>query len=199
MERRIDYINVAPGIRARDARPGKISCPKRPRTGTDESRESAGLPDQWLRLLHRYMHWKDLRVEGENEQRSTASTPGPSPRITPIASGPRWRGPRRSRAWPTGTSRTRCSEEACRYFTEAELVNLTLCVVAINGWRPSGHRVPVAGPGPTSQPNGPGHRLRPCGPRIESSAPWTGPRPRYGCSRDSIRRSGTSHRRTTAT
>jgi alkylhydroperoxidase family enzyme len=25
-------------------------------------------------------------------------------------------------------------EEARRYFTEAELVNLTLCVVAINGW-----------------------------------------------------------------
>lgn len=46
------------------------------------------------------IHWKDLRAEGETEQRLYASTRGTSHPTTPTVNAPRWRGPRPLLALP---------------------------------------------------------------------------------------------------
>ncbi|MGE5344697.1 MAG: carboxymuconolactone decarboxylase family protein [Acidithiobacillales bacterium] len=80
------------------------------------------------------MHWKDLRAEGETEQRLYG--------LDAWADSSYYT--ERERAALTWTEAvTRVTEghvpdavfeEARRSFTEKELVDLTLCIVAINGW-----------------------------------------------------------------
>jgi len=101
------------------------------------------------------MHWKDLRSEGQNEQRlygldAWAESPYYSDRE------------RAALAWTEAVTRVadghvpdQVFEEARRLFSEAELVNLTLCIVAINGWNrlaiafrsPAGTYQPARRPG----------------------------------------------------
>jgi alkylhydroperoxidase family enzyme len=80
------------------------------------------------------MHWKDLRAAGEKEQRlygldAWAESPYYSDRE------------RAALAWAEGVTRVADGhvsdalfDGTRRYFSEAELVDLTLCIVAINGW-----------------------------------------------------------------
>ena len=80
------------------------------------------------------MHWKDLRAEGESEQRlygldAWAESPYYSDRE------------RAALAWTESVTRLidkgvpdAVFEEARRFFSEAELADLTLGIVAINGW-----------------------------------------------------------------
>ena len=80
------------------------------------------------------MHWKDLRVEGENEQRLYGLDAWQeSPYYTDRE--------RAALAWTEAVTQVadghvpdRVFEETRRHFTEEELVNLTLCVAAINAW-----------------------------------------------------------------
>ncbi len=80
------------------------------------------------------MHWKDLRRDGENEQRLYGLDAWrESPYYTDRE--------RAALAWTEAVTRVadghvpdEVFEEAHRHFTDAELVSLTLCVVAINGW-----------------------------------------------------------------
>lgn len=80
------------------------------------------------------MHWKDLRARGESEQRLYALGVW---RETPFYTGRE----RAALAWTEAV--TLITEwhipdaiynEVHKQFTEAELVNLTLAIVAINGW-----------------------------------------------------------------
>ena len=64
----------------------------------------------------------------------TRSTPGGKRRSTPTASGPRWPGPRRSPWSPATHVPDDVYEAARQHFSEKELVDLTLAIVAINGW-----------------------------------------------------------------
>jgi alkylhydroperoxidase family enzyme len=80
------------------------------------------------------MHWKDLRAGGENEQRlygldAWAESPYYSERE------------RAALAWTEAVTRLNDGhvpdsvfDEARRFFSEKELVDLTLAIVAINGW-----------------------------------------------------------------
>jgi AhpD family alkylhydroperoxidase len=80
------------------------------------------------------MHWKDLRSDGEGEQRLYGLDAWrESPYYTDRE--------RAALAWTEAVTRVadghvpdEVFEEAHRHFTDAELVNLTLCVVSINGW-----------------------------------------------------------------
>lgn len=80
------------------------------------------------------MHWKDLRAAGETEQRLYGLDAW---RESPYYTEPE----RAALAWAeavTNLTDAQVSdevfEEAHRYFNDAELANLTLGVVAINGW-----------------------------------------------------------------
>jgi AhpD family alkylhydroperoxidase len=109
------------------------------------------------------MHWKDLRAQGENEQRlygldAWEESPYYSERE------------RAALAWAEAVTRVaeghvpdEVFEKARRHFSEAELANLTLCLVAINGW----NRLAIAfrAPAGTYQPIQP------------ARAPATGSRP----------------------
>ncbi len=80
------------------------------------------------------MHWKDLRAEGENEQRlygldAWAESPYYSDRE------------RAALAWTEAVTRLgddhvpeEVFAEASRFFSDSELADLTLGIVAINGW-----------------------------------------------------------------
>ncbi len=80
------------------------------------------------------MHWKDLRSDGQSEQRLYG--------LDAWAESPYYT--ERERAaltWTEAVTRVadghvpdRVFEEARRHFTEAELADLTLCVAAINAW-----------------------------------------------------------------
>ena len=80
------------------------------------------------------MHWKDLRAAGETEQRLYGLDAWrESPYYTERE--------RAALAWaeavtriPGGQVPDEVSEEAHRHFSDEELANLTLGVVAINGW-----------------------------------------------------------------
>jgi AhpD family alkylhydroperoxidase len=80
------------------------------------------------------MHWKDLRAAGENEQRLYG--------LDAWAESPYYEDRERAAlAWTEAVTRVADGhvpdavfEEARRFFSEAELANLTLCIVAINGW-----------------------------------------------------------------
>ncbi len=113
------------------------------------------------------MHWKDLRAEGEREQRlygldAWAESPYYSDRE------------RAALGWTEAVTRLRDGqvpdevfEEARRFFSESELADLTLGIVAINGWNrlniafhtPAGSYQPAAKKVPAAQ--SPGRAARP--------------------------------------
>ena len=80
------------------------------------------------------MHWKDLRAEGESEQRLYG--------LDAWAESPYYDDRERAAlAWTEVVTRLSeghvpdgVFEEARRFFSEAELADLTLGIVAINGW-----------------------------------------------------------------
>jgi AhpD family alkylhydroperoxidase len=130
---RLDYAHVAPGA-------------VRAQFGLEQYVRDSGLEHSLLHLVKMRasymngcaycvdMHSKDARVAGETEQRLYAV---PVWRETPFFT-PRERA---ALAWTevvTDVGRTGVPDEAWeevrRHFSEAEVVNLTLAVVAINGW-----------------------------------------------------------------
>ena len=130
---RLDYAHVAPGA-------------VRAQFGLEQYVRDSGLEHSLLHLVKMRasymngcaycvdMHSKDARVAGETEQRLYAV---PVWRETPFFT-PRERA---ALAWTeavTDVGRTGVPddvyEETRRHFSEAEMVNLTLAVVAINGW-----------------------------------------------------------------
>ena len=130
---RLDYAHVAPeAVRAQ--------------FGLEQYVRNSGLEHSLLHLVKMRasyingcaycvdMHSKDARIAGETEQRLYAV---PVWRETPFFT-PRERA---ALAWTetvTDVSRTGVPDEAWeevrRHFSEAEVVNLTMAVVAINGW-----------------------------------------------------------------
>jgi AhpD family alkylhydroperoxidase len=104
------------------------------------------------------MHWKDLRAAGENEQRLYG--------LDAWAESPYYTDRERAAlAWAEGVTRVAENhvpdalfQETRRYFSEAEMVDLTLGVVAINGWNrlniafraPAGSYQPVTAPRTTA-------------------------------------------------
>jgi AhpD family alkylhydroperoxidase len=80
------------------------------------------------------MHWKDLRAQGETEQKLYGLDAWEeSPYYTDRE--------RAALAWTEEVTRLKdrhvsdpSFEAARRFFSEKELVDLTLCIVAINGW-----------------------------------------------------------------
>src|ERR671935_1866917 len=133
MTRRIDFENATPGamkvmlgledyVRSTDIEPASLEL---------------------VRLRASYlngcafcvdMHTKDARASGESEQRLFAV---PVWRETPFFT-PRERA---ALAWTEAVTELGRSgvpdplfEEARRHFTDAELVNLTMAIIAINGW-----------------------------------------------------------------
>jgi AhpD family alkylhydroperoxidase len=133
MDRRINYSKVAPGgLRAL--------------SGLDAYVRSAGLEPGLLDLVRTRasqlngcaycmdMHTKDARARGETEQRLYAL---PAWRGTPFYTDRE----RAALAWTEavtllshGSVPDALYEEARRHFSEKELVDLTLALVAINGW-----------------------------------------------------------------
>lgn len=80
------------------------------------------------------MHWKDLRAEGENEQRLYSLDAW---RETPFYTERE----RAALAWTEAVTLVtdghvpdEVYEQACRHFSEKELADLTLAIIAINGW-----------------------------------------------------------------
>jgi len=139
MEPRIDYSKLSPeGYKAM--------------LGLEHYLNSSSLEKKLLHLLKLRvsqingcafcldMHWKDLQLEGENEQR--------------MYSLDAWRETsyytereRAALAWAEAVTNIReghvpdsVYEEARRHFNEQEIADLTLAVVAINGW----NRVSIA-------------------------------------------------------
>lgn len=132
-KRRIDYGRVAPGA-------------MRAMLGLEHYARTSGLEHGLLELVKLRasylngcafcvdMHTKDARLEGETEQRLYAI---PVWRETPFFT-PRERA---ALAWTEAVTEVGRSavpdelfEEVREHFTEAELVNLTMAVIAINGW-----------------------------------------------------------------
>lgn len=130
---RIDYARVAPGA-------------LRAMYGLEQYARTSGLEVGLLELVKLRasylngcaycvdMHTKDARLEGETEQRLYAT---PVWRETPFFT-PRERA---ALAWTEAVTEVGRSgvpdavfAEAREHFTEAELVNLTLAIIAINGW-----------------------------------------------------------------
>lgn len=86
------------------------------------------------------MHWKDLKVEGENEQRMYSLDAW---RETPYYTERE----RAALAWAEAVTNIKDGhapdelyEEVRKHFSEQEVADLTLAVVAINGW----NRVSIA-------------------------------------------------------
>jgi AhpD family alkylhydroperoxidase len=133
MEPRIDYTRISPGAMHAMLGLGKYVG-------------QSGLEPPLLDLVYLRasqingcaycidMHWKDLRAEGENEQRLYG--------LDAWAESPYYTERERAAlAWTEAVTRVAeghvpdaIFEEARRSFTEKELVDLTLCIVAINGW-----------------------------------------------------------------
>ena len=133
MERRIDGWKVAPGA-------GQAML------DLEKYLEQSGLDPDLLNLVRLRasqingcaycidMHWKDLRADGENEQRLYGLDAW---RESPYYSDRE----RAALAWTEAVTLVadghvpdELFEEAHRHFSDADLVNLTLCVIAINGW-----------------------------------------------------------------
>jgi AhpD family alkylhydroperoxidase len=80
------------------------------------------------------MHWKDLRAQGETEQRLYG--------LDAWAESPYYTERERAAlAWTEAVTRLDGGhvsdpvfQEARRFFSEKELADLTLCIAAINGW-----------------------------------------------------------------
>ena len=133
MERRIDFHKTAPGV-------------THAMLGLEKYLDDTGLDRRLMNLVKLRasqingcaycidMHWKDLRNDGETEQRlygldAWRESPYYTDRERAVL------------AWTeavTQVSEGHVSDQVFgqikRSFTDAEIVNLTLCVVAINGW-----------------------------------------------------------------
>ncbi len=133
MEQRVDYTRVAPGV-------------LHAMLGLSKYLSQSGLEPALLDLINLRasqingcaycidMHWKDLRAAGENEQRLYGLDAWQeSPYYTDRE--------RAALAWTEAVTRLADGhvpdavfEEARRFFSETELADLTLGIVAINGW-----------------------------------------------------------------
>jgi AhpD family alkylhydroperoxidase len=133
MTRRIEFENAAPG-----AMKAMLALEQYVRTSGVEPRllELVKLRASYLNGCAYCvdMHTKDARAAGESEQRLYAV---PVWRETPFFT-PRERA---ALAWTEAVTELGRSavpdplfEEARRHFTDPELVNLTMAVIAINGW-----------------------------------------------------------------
>src|SRR5262245_34607962 len=133
MDPRIDYSKAAPGV-------------LQAMLGIEKYLGQSGIERPLLDLVHLRasqingcaycidMHWKDLRAEGESEQKrygldAWAESPYYSDRE------------RAALAWTEAVTRLDDGHvadpvynAARRFFSEKELADLTLCIVAINGW-----------------------------------------------------------------
>ncbi|HET9792825.1 MAG TPA: carboxymuconolactone decarboxylase family protein [Thermoanaerobaculia bacterium] len=132
METRIDYSKVASGA---------VNA----MLGIEKYLTRCGLDRKLLNLVYLRasqingcaycldMHWKDLRAEGEDEQRLYGLDAW---RESPYYSDRE----RAALAWTEAVTRLSdhvpdaVFEEARRHFDEKELADLTLGIVAINGW-----------------------------------------------------------------
>ena len=133
MGARIDYSKVSPGV-------------LEVMFGFGKYLHTSGLPKQLLDLVYLRasqlngcaycldMHWKDLRAEGESEQRLYGLDAWEeSPYYTDRE--------RAALAWTEAVTRLTnravpdaVFAEARRHFSEKELADLTLAIVGINGW-----------------------------------------------------------------
>ncbi|HVN77267.1 MAG TPA: carboxymuconolactone decarboxylase family protein [Thermoanaerobaculaceae bacterium] len=133
MAPRIDYSKVTPGV-------------LEVMFGFGRYLKNSGLPKKLLDMVYLRasqlngcaycidMHWKDLRAEGESEQRlygldAWEESPYYSDRE------------RAALAWTEAVTRLTgrnvpdaVFEEARRHFSEKELADLTLAIIGINGW-----------------------------------------------------------------
>jgi AhpD family alkylhydroperoxidase len=133
MEQRVDYARVAPGT-------------LQAMLGLTKYLSQSGLEQELQDLVHLRasqingcaycidMHWKDLRAEGVDEQKLYGLDAWEeSPYYTDRE--------RAALAWTEAVTRLDdrhvsdpVYQVARRFFSEKELADLTLCVVAINGW-----------------------------------------------------------------
>jgi AhpD family alkylhydroperoxidase len=153
MEHRIDYTKVSPGVLKSMLDLGKYLA-------------SSGLDPKLQDLVKLRasqingcaycidMHWKDLRAAGEKEQRLYG--------LDAWAESPYYTDRERAAlAWTEAVTRLEGGHvadavfaEARRFFSEKELADLTLCIVAINGWNrlniafraPAGTYIPQSRP-----------------------------------------------------
>ena len=133
MEPRIDYSKAAPGVMHAMLGLAKyLSVCGLERTLVDLVNLRASQINGCAYCID--MHWKDLRAEGEQEQRLYGLDAWEeSPYYTDRE--------RAALAWTEAVTRLRHGhvpdaefENARRFFSEKELADLTLAVVAINGW-----------------------------------------------------------------
>jgi AhpD family alkylhydroperoxidase len=140
METRIDYLKVAPGL-------------YHAMLGLEHYLDNCGIEKVLLHLVKLRasqingcaycidMHWKDLRAAGESEQRLYGLDAWQeSPYYTERE--------RAALTWTEAVTNVRDGrvpdavyEEVRKLFSEKELADLTLAVVAINGW----NRLAIAG------------------------------------------------------
>ena len=132
MEQRIDYSNVSPGALQAMLGLEKYLHQKTDRKLLDLMYLRASQINGCAYCID--MHWKDLRAVGENEQRLYGLDAWEeSPYYTDRE--------RAALAWTEAVTRLKeghvpdaVFQEARRFFSEGELADLTLGIVAINGW-----------------------------------------------------------------
>jgi AhpD family alkylhydroperoxidase len=133
MEHRVDYAKVAPGVIH------SMLGLEKYLGQTDLERELRDLIHLRVSQINGCafcidMHWKDLRAEGVNEQKLYGLDAwDESPYYTDRE--------RAALAWTEAVTRLHDGhvsdsvyQSARRFFSEKELADLTLCIVAINGW-----------------------------------------------------------------
>ncbi len=132
MEQRVDYAKAAPGVLQTMLGVEKYLHQKGGRKLLDLVYLRASQINGCAYCID--MHWKDLRAEGETEQRlygldAWSESPYYTDRERAVL------------AWTEAVTRLKegqvpeeVFEEARRFFSEAELADLTLAIVAINGW-----------------------------------------------------------------
>jgi AhpD family alkylhydroperoxidase len=153
MEHRIDYTKISPGA-------------LQAMLGLEKYLSQTSLEPQFRNLINLRvsqingcaycidMHWKDLRAGGEKEQRLYG--------LDAWAESPYYTDRERAAlAWAEAVTRVGeghvpdpVFQAARRFFSEKDLADLTLCVVAINGW----NRLSIAfrAPAGTYQPGAAG-------------------------------------------
>jgi len=159
MEHRVDYSKVAPGV-------------MQSMLNTEKYLAQSGLDSKLRDLVHLRasqingcaycidMHWKDLRAEGENEQRLYG--------LDAWAESPYYTDRERAAlAWTEAVTRLEGGHvpdavfnDVRRFFSDKELADLTLCIVAINGW----NRLNIAFRAPA------GTYVAPSKPRLDGTA-----------------------------
>ncbi len=151
MDQRIDYNNVTPGALQAMLGLEKYLSQKADRKLLNLVYLRASQINGCAFCID--MHWKDLRAQGESEQRlygldAWSESPYYSDRE------------RAALAWTEAVTRLteghvpdEVFEQARRFFSEAELADLTLGVVAINGWNRLNiaFRTPAGGYQPTAR------------------------------------------------